>query len=145
MSTTARLKRLRIAASALILGALPLCGPNALADEAKSKPPVRPPLLSKDLVGVPNKEALMLTVEYAPGASSAPHRHDAQVFVYVLEGSIIMQVAGKEPVTLKPGDTFYESPDDIHAKSANASQTEPAKFVVFIVKDKGKPVTRPAN
>jgi quercetin dioxygenase-like cupin family protein len=65
--------------------------------------------------------------------------------VYVLEGSIIMQVAGKEPVTLKPGETFYENPDDIHAKSANASQTEPAKFVVFIVKDKGKPVTRPAD
>ena len=75
--------------------------------------------------------------------ASLPHRHDADVFVYVLEGSIVMQVDGQEPQTLKPGDTFHETPGDVHRKSANASATQPAKFVVFMVKDKGKPATRP--
>ena len=103
------------------------------------------PLLSKDVIGVPGKELLMLTVEYLPGGATMPHRHDAQVFVYVLQGAIVMQVDGKEPVTLKAGDTFYENPTDVHRKSANASATEPAKFLVFMVKDKGKPVTQPAS
>jgi quercetin dioxygenase-like cupin family protein len=103
------------------------------------------PLTTKDLSGLAGKEATMLTVEYPPGGSSPPHRHDAHVFVYVLAGSVIMQVDGGEPVTLKPGETFYEGPHDVHRTSANASATEPAKFLVFIVKDKGKAVTQPVG
>ena len=88
----------------------------------------------------------MSTVEYpARVASPSAHRHDANVIVYVLQGTLSMQVDGHEPVTLKPGDTFYESPDDVHRVSANASKTEPAKFLVFMVKDKGKPPTRPVE
>lgn len=101
-------------------------------------------LMTKDLVAATGKEVLMSTVTYPPGGASPPHRHDAQVFVYVLEGELIMQVQGGPKVTLKPGDTFYESPSDVHAVSANASQTAPAKFLVFIIKDKGAPTTRAA-
>jgi quercetin dioxygenase-like cupin family protein len=101
-------------------------------------------LMDKDLVGVPGKELLMLTVEYLPGGASLPHRHDAQVFVYVLEGSLVMQVAGSPAVTLQRGQTFYENPTDVHVVSANASKTAPAKILVFIVKDKGAPVSRDA-
>jgi len=100
------------------------------------------PLMTRDLVGVPGKEAVVLTVEVGPGEASKPHRHDANVFVYVLEGSLIMQVKGGAPVTLHPGDTYYENPSDIHTVSQNASKTERAKFLVFIVKDKGAPITR---
>jgi quercetin dioxygenase-like cupin family protein len=102
-------------------------------------------LLIKDLVGLAGKEVLMSTVTYPPGGASPPHRHDAQVFVYVLEGELIMQVQGGPKVTLKPGETFYESPTDVHAVSANASQTRPATFLVFIIKDKGAPTTRAAT
>jgi quercetin dioxygenase-like cupin family protein len=112
------------------------------AEETQKAAAAVKPLVTRDLAGIPGKEVVMLTVEYLPGGASLPHRHDANVFVYVLEGSMIMQVKGKEPVTLKPGDTFYEGPDDIHETSANASKTEPAKFLVFIVKDKGVPTTR---
>jgi quercetin dioxygenase-like cupin family protein len=99
-------------------------------------------LLTKELADNPGKEVLMSTVTYPPGGVSAPHRHDAQVFVYVLEGELIMQVQGAPKVTLKPGETFYESPSDVHSVSANASQTAPAKFLVFIIKNKGAPTTR---
>lgn len=99
-------------------------------------------LMARDLDGIPNKEALMLTVTYLPGGASLPHRHDAQVFVYVLEGAMTMQVDGGAPVTLRRGQTFYEGPNDVHRLSANASQTEPAKILVFVVKTKGKPVSR---
>jgi quercetin dioxygenase-like cupin family protein len=101
-------------------------------------------LLTKDL-GIAGKEATMLTVEYAPGASSAAHRHNAHTFVYVLEGSVVMQVKGGKEVTLSPGQTFYESPEDVHTVSRNASATKPAKFLVFFVKDKGAPGTVPAR
>ena len=84
----------------------------------------------------------MITVVYPPGAVDPIHRHNAHAFVYVLEGSIVMQVKGGKEVTLTPGQTFYEGPGDVHRVSANASQTEPAKILVFIVKDKGKPVSR---
>jgi quercetin dioxygenase-like cupin family protein len=104
-----------------------------------------PPLLTRDLAGIPGKEAIVLTVDYGPGESSRPHRHDANVFVYVLEGTITMQVKGGQPVTLHPGETYYESPSDIHLVSANASKTAPAKILVFIVKNKGAPVTRPVT
>ena len=114
---------------------------SALAADAKEA--VVKPLLQQDLPGIPGKEVVMVTVEYLPGGASMPHRHDAEVFVYVLEGSLLMQVDGKEPVTLGPGQTFHESPQDVHRQSANASKTAPAKFVVFILKDKGKPTTVP--
>lgn len=102
-------------------------------------------LMSKDLTSLPGKEGLMITVIYPPGASDPIHRHNAYAFVYVLEGSIIMQVRGGEKVTLTPGQTFYEGPDDVHIVGRNASKTKPAKFVVFLVKDKGAPVLVPAK
>jgi quercetin dioxygenase-like cupin family protein len=103
------------------------------------------PLLAKDLIGLAGKQGMMLTVEYEPGASSTKHRHDAHVFVYVLEGSVIMQVEGGKAVTLGPGETFYESPKDVHSVSKNASATKSAKFLVFIVKDKDKAPVLPAK
>jgi quercetin dioxygenase-like cupin family protein len=96
-------------------------------------------LLKKDLTGIPGKEATMLTVEYAPGAYSGIHRHNAHTFVYVLEGTVVMQVKGGKPVTLGPGETFYESPEDVHVVSKNASATKRAKFLVVFVKDKAGP------
>lgn len=100
-------------------------------------------LMSKDLTDFHSKEGLMITVEYPPGASDPVHRHNAYAFLYVLEGSIVMQVKGEKPVTLTPGQTFYEGPDDIHVVGRNASNTKPAKFLVFLVKDKGAPVLIP--
>lgn len=97
-------------------------------------------LLARDL-DIGGKEATMVTVDLAPGASSPKHRHNAHVFVYVLEGSVVMQVEGKPEQTLLPGQTFYESPADIHSVSRNASKTEKAKFLVFFVKEKGAPNT----
>jgi len=111
-----------------------------LAQEAKVTQ-----LMSKDLTNLPGKEGLMITVEYPPGSSDPIHRHNAHAFVYVLEGSIVMQVRGGREMTLTPGQTFYEGPDDVHVVGRNASQTKPAKFVVFFVKDKGAPVLVPAK
>jgi quercetin dioxygenase-like cupin family protein len=102
-------------------------------------------LLSKDLTNIPGKEGLMITVEYPPGSSDPIHRHNAHAFVYVLEGTIVMQVRGGKQVTLTPGQTFYEGPEDVHVVGRNASKTKPAKFVVFLVKDKGAPVLVPAQ
>jgi len=98
------------------------------------------PLLSKDLKEFPGKEGLMIAVEYPPGASDPVHRHHAESFIYVLEGSIVMQVRGGKETTLTPGQTFYEGPDDVHLVGRNASKTRPAKFVVFLVKNKNAPV-----
>jgi quercetin dioxygenase-like cupin family protein len=97
-------------------------------------------LMSKDLKEFPGKEGLMITVEYPPGSTDPIHRHNAHAFVYVLEGTIVMQLKGGKEVTLTPGQTFYEGPDDVHLVGRNASKTKPAKFVVFLVKDKGAPV-----
>jgi quercetin dioxygenase-like cupin family protein len=102
-------------------------------------------LLSKDLADLPGKEGVMITVEYPPGSSDLIHRHKAHTFVYVLEGSVVTQVRGGKEVTLTPGQSFYEGPDDVHVVGRNASQTKPAKFVVFFVKDKGAPILVPAN
>ena len=102
------------------------------------------PLTSKDLPDLPGKEALMIIVDYPPGSIDPIHRHNAHAFIYVLEGSIIMQVRGGKEVTLTPGQTFYEGPDDVHVVGRNASSTKPAKFVVFFIKDKGAPVLVPA-
>jgi len=111
-----------------------------MAQEAKVTP-----LMSKDLTGNPEKEVSMITVEYPPGGSSPVHRHNAQAFVYVLEGSIIMQVKGGKEVTLTPGKTFYEGPDDVHVLDRNTSTTKPAKMVVILVKDKGAPILVPVK
>jgi quercetin dioxygenase-like cupin family protein len=102
-------------------------------------------LMTRDLVGSAGKEVLMVTVEYLAGGASLPHRHNAQVFVYVLEGKVRMQVEGSAAVTLGPGETFYEGRDDIHTISANASRTKSARILVFIIKDKGAPVSSDAG
>jgi quercetin dioxygenase-like cupin family protein len=103
------------------------------------------PLMSRDLAECPGKEGLMITVVYPPGASDPVHRHNAYAFVYVLEGSVVMKVKGGKEVTLTPGETFYEGPSDIHTVGRNASSTKPAKFIVFLVKDKGAPVLLPVS
>ena len=103
------------------------------------------PLMSKNLIDIPGKEVLMITVEYAPGGSDPIHRHNASAFVYVLEGSIVMQVKGGKQVTLGPGETFYEGRDDVHVVGRNASNTKPAKFLVFLIKDPGTPVLVPVQ
>src|SRR5262249_3125567 len=102
-------------------------------------------LMSKDLPENPGREALMIIVEYPPGSSNPSHRHNAHALVYVLEGSIVMQVKGGKQVTLTPGQTFYEGPGDVHVVGRNASRTKPAKFVVVLIKDKGAPVVVPAE
>ena len=116
-----------------------MCG-TLVAQEAKVTE-----LMSKDLTQFPGKEGLIITVEYPPGSKDPIHRPNAYAFVYVLEGSIVMQVRGGKETTLTPGQTFYEGPDDVHVIGRNASQTKPAKFVVFLVKDKGAPVLVPAK
>ena len=102
-------------------------------------------VLTKDLTDIPGKEGVMLTVEYPPGGSDPVHRHNADAFVYVLEGSVVMQVKGGKEVTLTPGQTFYEGPDDVHVVGRNASKTKPAKFVVTLIKDKGSPLLVPVK
>ena len=100
-------------------------------------------LMSKDLPESPGKELLMIRVEHPPGGSNPVHRHNAHAIVYVLEGSVVMQVKGGKEVTLTPGQTFYEGPDDVHVVDRNASDTKPAKFLVFMIKDKGAPALVP--
>ena len=103
------------------------------------------PLITKDLAGFPGEQALMYTVDFPPGYSSPIHRHNAQVFVYVLEGSVVMQVRGQKELTLRPGQSFYEGPNDIHIVSRNESSTKPAKFLVFLINKKGSPLVIPAK
>ena len=103
------------------------------------------PLMSKDIAEFPGKEGLMITVVYPPGASDPIHRHTAHAFVYVLEGSVVMQLNNGKEITLTPGQTFYEGPQDVHTVGRNASRTQPAKFIVFLIKDKGAPVLVPVN
>ncbi len=122
----------------LIALSLSLAAATAEAQVAKVTP-----LMTKDLAGTDGKEGSMVMVEYAPGGSDPPHRHNAYSFVYVLEGAVVMQVKGGKEVTLGPGQTFYESPEDVHAVSRNASTTKPAKLLGFFVKQKGAPLTVP--
>jgi quercetin dioxygenase-like cupin family protein len=124
----------------VILALACLMSASLVAQEAKVTE-----LLAQDLRNLPGKEGLMITVEYPPGSKDPVHRHNAHGFIYVLEGSIVMQVRGGKEVTLTPGQTFYEGPDDVHVVGRNASKTKPAKFVVFFVKNKGAPVLVPAN
>ena len=139
--------RIATVLSILLLSATSACAQNESKPDAGKSPQDTKitPLMSKEFANIAGKEGLMLTVEYAPGASTAKHRHDAHTFVYVLEGSIVMQAEGGQAVTLGPGETFYENPADIHAVSKNASATKPAKFLVFMVKEKGAPPVLPAQ
>jgi quercetin dioxygenase-like cupin family protein len=113
---------------------------TAMAEEPKVTP-----LMEKDLPEYPGKEVLMITVEHEPGGSSAIHRHNAHAFVYVLEGSVVMQLKGGQEVTLTPGQAFYEGPDDVHLVDRNASTTKPAKFLVVLIKNKGAPAVVPVQ
>jgi quercetin dioxygenase-like cupin family protein len=131
----------RYASTTMLAASLTLCPAIASAVDRAPDAAVAE-LMTKDLIGVSGKEILMITVEYLAGGASLPHRHDAQVFVYVLEGELKMQVKGGRLMTLRPGQTFYEGPGDVHLVSANASQTAPAKILVFMVKDKTKPASR---
>ena len=124
----------------LVLALACLMPSTLLAQEAKVTD-----LFSKDLVNLPGKEGLMMIVDYPPGSTDPVHRHNANAFIYVLEGSIVMQVRGGKEVTLTPGQTFYEGPDDVHVVGRNASKTKPAKFVLVMVKDKGAPILVPTN
>ncbi|HEU4627960.1 MAG TPA: cupin domain-containing protein [Steroidobacteraceae bacterium] len=126
-----------------VLGAALVLVSTAVASEAPQ--PIVTPLMSKDLADEPGKEALMLAVEYPPGAVEHIHRHDAHAFVYVVEGSIVMGVRGGKEVTLVPGQTFYEGPADVHTVGRNASATKPAKFVVVLLKKKGVAPVLPAE
>jgi quercetin dioxygenase-like cupin family protein len=116
-----------------------VCGP-LIAQDAKVTS-----LMLKPLPDIPGKELLMITVEYPPGSHDPVHRHNAHAFIYVLEGSIVMGVNGEKPLTLTAGQTFYEGPNDIHTVGRNASKTTPAKFLVFLLKDKGSPVLIPVK
>ncbi|WP_420995598.1 cupin domain-containing protein [Cupriavidus sp. 30B13] len=133
-----RLKKLAVLLS-LASGSL-MAQPPAAAPE-----PVVTPVMTVALADMPGKEALMLTVTYPPGGADPVHRHDAHGFIYVLEGSIVMGVKGGKEVTLKPGQTFYEGPQDIHTVGRNASRTRPAKFLVLLIKDQGAPALLPVK
>jgi quercetin dioxygenase-like cupin family protein len=117
------------------LGATPV-----MAEEAKVTP-----LMSKDIAGFPGKELVFIAVEYPPGHQDPIHRHNAQSFVYVVQGSVIMQVRGGQRVTLRPGQTFYEGPEDVHVIGRNASRTKPARILVYLIKNKDTPVLVPAE
>ena len=131
---------MNISRAALVAVLLCAAGGRLSAQEAKVTP-----LMTKELADMPGKEALMITVEYPPGSKDAPHRHNAHAFVYVLEGTIVMQLKGKQPVTLTAGQTFYEGQEDVHVVGRNASSTKPARFLVLLLKDKGAPVLVPAQ
>ncbi len=116
-----------------------------LARASEPPQPIVTPLTLKDLPDLPGKEMLMITVVYPPGAVEHVHRHDAHAFVYVVEGTIIEGVRGGKEVTLTPGQTFYEGPNDVHTVGRNASTTKPAKFIVVILKKKGVDAVLPAE
>jgi quercetin dioxygenase-like cupin family protein len=123
-------------ACALLLGVAPvLAAPHAEVKE----------VMVKDLADFPGKEGLLIEVTYPPGSTDEVHRHDAHAFVYVLDGSIVMQLKGGQPVTVHAGQSFYEGPNDVHIVGRNASSTKSAKFVVFLVKNKGAPVLTPVR
>ncbi len=135
-----------LALAFLIAGTL--TASTLMAQKSVTPPPAHEtitPLITKDLAGLPGEQVLMYTVDFPPGFSSPIHRHNAQVSVYVLEGSVVMQVRGGKEMTLTPGQSFYEDPNDIHVVSRNASSTKPAKFLVFLINKKGDPLVIPAK
>ena len=127
-----------MSARPMLLLAFLITGPLVMTSPLMAQETITP-LISKGLAGVSGKDVLMYTVDFPAGYSSPVHRHDAQLFLYVLEGSIVTQVKGGKEITLTPGQIFFEDPNDIHTVSRNASSTEPAKFLVFMVKKKGAP------
>ncbi|MGB5786909.1 MAG: cupin domain-containing protein [Stenotrophomonas geniculata] len=127
-----------------LLALLPF-GTSAAAPSGTAPEPIVREVMTRALPEHPGKEALILTVEYPPGGADPVHRHDAHGFVYVLEGRIVMGVAGGREVTLGPGEAFHEGPDDLHTVGRNASTTKPARFVVFLIKDIGKPAVLPSH
>ncbi len=129
----------------LVLTLLPSVSQCLISSTLMAQEPKVTSLMSKDLKDFPGKDGLMITVEHAPGGSSPIHRHNAHAMVYVLEGSVVMQLKGGKQVTLTPGQTFYEGPDDVHVVDRNASKTKPAKFLVFLIKDKGAPALVPVK
>ena len=137
--------RRSMSAKHLVLTLFLSVGLSLIASTLMAQEPKVTSLMSKDLTENPGKELLTITVEHAPGGSSPIHRHNAHAMVYVLEGSVVMQVKGGKEVTLTPGQTFYEGPDDIHIVDRNASKTQPAKFLVFLIKDKGAPALVPVK
>jgi quercetin dioxygenase-like cupin family protein len=132
--------------SGICLTIIPLGASSAVAAEGSEERPaaIAKQLLTQALPDIRGKEVTMLTVEYPPGGASDPHRHNASTFVYILEGSVVMQVEGGSEVTLAPGDTFYESPTDVHTVARNASDVKPAKFLVMFIKEQGAPTSAPA-
>jgi quercetin dioxygenase-like cupin family protein len=131
---------MNISRAALVAVLLCAAGGRLMAQEAKVTP-----LMTKELADMPGKEGLMLLVEYPPNSKDAVHRHNAHAFVYVLEGTIVMQLKGQKPVTLTAGQTFYEGPEDVHVVGRNASDTKPAKFVVLLLKKQGAPAVVPVQ
>ena len=127
-----------MSARSMLLLAFLITGPLVITSPLMAQETITP-LISKGLAGVSGKDVLMYTVDFPAGYSSPVHRHDAQLFLYVLEGSIVTQVKGGKEITLTPGQSYYEDPNDIHTVSRNASSTQPAKFLVFMVKKKGAP------
>ena len=127
-------RNVSIRKTALVAVLLCAVGGRLIAQEA-----VVTPLMTKELADMPGKEALMITVEYPPGSSDPVHRHNAHAFVYVLEGTIVMQLKGKQPVTLTAGQTFYEGPEDVHVVGRNASSTKPAKLNQAVVQPQPRP------
>jgi quercetin dioxygenase-like cupin family protein len=136
--------RVRLRVAVLACAAAVLIARVDVAAAAAPPDAVVVSLIAEQLADTPGKELDMLTVEYPPGGSSRPHRHDAYVLVYVLEGAVEMQVRGQKLVTLKAGESFLERPEDIHEVSRNASRSKPAKFLVVALKAAGKPLTREA-
>ncbi|BET10671.1 cupin domain-containing protein [Pandoraea sputorum] len=143
LKITKRATRTQLATSALTLAVTGAClGPVA---NAAPPQPVVSELMEKALPDIPGKDALMLIVDYPPGAQDPVHRHNAYGFVYVLEGSIVMQVRGGKEVTLTAGQTFYEGPEDVHTVGRNASKTKPARFLVMLIKQQGAPALIPVK
>jgi quercetin dioxygenase-like cupin family protein len=134
------MKTIMSLAAALMLSCLMATQPAVAAPEASVTS-----LRTEPLPEYPGKEVQMIVVDYPPGAIDPVHRHDAHALVYVLEGSIVMAVKGGKEVTLKAGDTFHEGPNDIHTVGRNASSTQPARFVVFLIKNKGAPILIPVK
>lgn len=114
-----------------------------IASTAVAQEQIVTPLFQTSLNDIDGREGLMVTVDFPPGVAGAKHRHDAHTFVYVLEGSVVMQVEGGERTVLTEGETFYETPADIHTVGMNASMTEPAKILVLFIKQEGAPVSTP--
>ncbi|ARP93756.1 cupin domain-containing protein [Bordetella genomosp. 13] len=142
----ARKYGLPFVAAAMLLGTslgAHAASPHHAASVGKAPDPVVTALMTQALADVPGKEGEMIVVDYPPGGADPVHRHDASAFVYVLQGSIVMQVEGGKEVTLTPGQTFYEGPDDVHLVGRNASQTEPARFLAVLIKKQGAPALIP--